>query len=1829
MKLTRPFLLFAAIVTGCAQGGQASHPGAPATTDGDGRCMDSDGDGHGKGCQAGPDCNDTDPSVQSGCIHCATPEQGCACEIGSAPTSCYLNKTEAEDGTALCQEGTRYCRDGQWSGCEDIHTYPLPEGNPLSTLINADAGPVKCSDCNAKCFIIRDNLDPVDGGLTNVGNGTDWAAGGGITLSYQDAGFIDPDAGLPVVDGGTISGPLDCIPGSAPDSDCDGIVDQYDPYPFQRPFATLNPAIFLDLAPGETGTAGIDLVFFMNSVDVYLLLDQTGSMQSVRQRLASALTNGSFLDPATECADTDLDGLPNSELLDQGVLGGMKCLFRNANFGVGYFRELPFDPYGNPDETTYRHMLDITDDVGAALAAASSLTVQMDIDWPDAAPLALYSIATGEGLYMGLDKPGVPPRSGCPAGRWGYPCFRADAIPVVILFTDSPMHEGPPVPGKDLRYDPANLTITAGTELAYVAVPPENDNLATAFPLGDVTDSYTSYAGDTRGLSSDYGNAFLSCVPSGKDASPDATFSFEVTRDSTVNFSTLGTTFASAVGVYNRVVDSPAEFASDDKNEVSQSALDLVNVADDWALVSGDTSTMSADYTVADLTCGGDDAGADAVFKFSLSHGAVVGLDTSGSSFDTVLSLFDRAPALRTPLLSDNTNDDIGLAQVVGDVYQRIYSVSGGDTSAATLSASFSETEIGCSAHDLAADAVYRFELSQPTRVRLDTQGSSFDTVIGLADGQLGGQTAIGGISGNELQASAYDVGEALGAWYLLQGTTGAHDADYRAGFIGCSADTQAPETVFKLSLSEATRMRFDTSGSAFDTVISLHDGEIDPTTPVTTDNGNDRAGSATALGTVDTSWFEVFGGDTTTMTADYASEVIGCGADDLAHDAVFSFQVGTLSKVRIDTAASSFDTVVSLHDAPPPLDTIGSIPAATEFFDLGGVSDQSKVFTGSTAGLSAEVGGESLGCETAEDPPDMMFQFTVDSGTEVEISTEGSSFDTVIALFGDTVAAPTKPTPTTLDNLNELKLSAHDLGALDDSWAVVTGDTSGMADDFPDFGCSAMANANDAVVAFSLASERTVEITTAGSSFDTVIGLFDATNDALLLCDQDSGPLETSTLTRTLAAGSYYVVVKGDRSPDNGAYTLSLRDISIANPITCNDNAFVTGESRLVVQLLPGTYHLALKGAATGQAGDFRIRFRDRDYFTDHRRLACDDSSGGGFTSRIERELAAGTYYVVVKGDLPADNGPFKLTVRSTSNPQASSHLLACDNDSGTATASRLEADLAAGDYWVVVKGTAAQSGLYDLEVRDIGVSGQGIVLACDNDSGGDHSVIERDLLPGIYYAFVKGDNPADEGSYVLNLSDASNTGGTPLRCNDDSAALAMSGPSYIEQSLGPGDYWAVLKGKTGSDAGAYSLSVRDLGTASRTTYACSDADTFSVDLEAGLYDVVLKGVPDGQSGTYTLTVGNGQTQTATFQPPDWETTLNALRDTETRVITVLNCHDNGLHGDGRDCDDAHRQAETLANATDAVSAALQPLVVDIDSNGTGIETAIMDQLLLLSGNLDMNISIRVVFEPDANPGFLLALDAIDKPGDGCNGLVGLEHQNCTPGATPSFSVSFTNPLDAPVPLNPNDPLGGYSFRADLIADGQFVIDSIPIYIIPEDVDDSTPPPEPLFVPTGTYHQDLQAPGCVGNERPDWQDLFWSADLPLGTVVRFNVCAAEIESDLNTCTMAEAAEIKSTGPCSTDADCSQGFCAANGTCTEILSGSCTMDAECWSGSFCDMTVGQCRYANQPVYVGDILQGTNYYTYLRVQVQLEANPTTNESPTVYDWGITYFCSNVN
>lgn len=1845
----------ALLAAGCIGSGK---PGAPSTdtTPSSGECVDRDSDGFGEDCTRGADCDDHDPDVHEGCLRCATPAEGCTCAEGTAPTQCFLEPTENDDGEVMCHEGTRYCRAGKWSGCESVMTYTAPNAleGASAELIRQDAGLTRCNDCNVLCYRITDTLDPVDGGLNDTGNNVGWVNGGGLTLAPlpQDAGMVDAGGPSSEVDSDYM-----CTPGVGNDLDCDGIPNNLDPYPISKPFATANPSIFLQIGPGETGTGQIDLDFYLNSADVYFLVDQSGSMAEERSQLQLDLTNGDFVhDASYECADYDFNHVPNNELKNQGIIGAIKCKIRDANFGTGFFRELPFSPYGPTDQVAFGNYQDITGNVPDVLAAIGRLSTVSNVDWPEASMVSLHNVLTGSGMYFGTTRSGIPPRTDCTNQRWGYPCFRREAVPIVVMFTDAPMHNGPSA--NSFPYSSSNLGITAGTGDTYTALPPTNETFNGAAVLGDVTSTYKTFAGDTRLMAADltYTQVGSSCISN--SAGPDAVFRFNLTQTKTVTIETTGSQFDTVLGLFTGVPGTPSNLAaSNNTNEKGTNALSLGTANMAHAKITGNTSAMAADYQWSDVGCDASSSSPDAVFKFTVNSPMQVALDTTGSSFDTVVSLHNASPALPptyTPLAA-NTNDTYLTAYPAGEVYNSVKAFSGNTS---TLVANYEQGQVGCGADSAGKDAFYSFTLSSPTRVRVSTEGSSFDTVLALYD-DLTNPISTGSASGNDTQATSYNTGNLDGRILQINGSTAALAADYYGSQLGCNANHDAPDALFKFRLNSPRAVQIDTIGTTgWDPVVALfNSSNLDPKTYLTTTNNNDV--TPQALNKVDRKDVLITGGTTASLTGDYTTPLASCSSAQTSPDAVYDFHLDNATRVQIN-ATSSWDTVLSLQKIPAadsnvvltsfPNDTVAN---AIDVGDIYGksVSRQASIVTAHTHNYN------NVGCSITSTSKDVVYSFSLSQPTEVQIDTIGTTWDTVLGLYKHTMIDVDPATPSTVAvSNNEARVAStgptvtgpYSVGSLDNAWKRYTGNTSSMAANWTaDSGCGADSNSRDAFFQFSLTAPaggttRNVTIDTVGSSFDTVLYLYKYNSGSsgaytLIGCNHDNSLDEK--LTGDLEAGTYFVIVRGDKAnSDYGAYALNLRDNGImSNKIACDDNGGASANSsRITASLGIGTYDVVLSGKTSTAQGAYKLRFRDKTWY-DANELACTRSGTAASTTLDSPLLDPGDYRLFVTGYRSTDKGAYTLRLRDTDNPPTTPGALSCDDNGGGGANAKLVTDvLPAGDYWVALKGrSAASSGTYKLNIRDTSAAGSGFALQCDDD-GGDapQSSIERDLQAGTYQVVVKGKTLAAAGAYKLSIRDVTHLPFNMLMCSNDGGGGTTS---YLEQAVTPGTYYAVVKGNAPTDKGAFALTIRDVTNRPLTSVTCNNDASSSVDtskittsLSAGTYYVALKGRTGTQKGPYQLSIGAGSTRSSTYSPPTWYDTLTAIQTTKTRVIPILSCHDDSDHGDRQgDCVATRVQANALADASEALGSNLQRLVFDIDSDGAGLSNAVVDAVSELAAYLEMNVTVRVIFEPDANPGFNVTVKAIDQAGDGCSGLIGITHQKCIPGAIPRFRIEIANPA-APnnVPLNPMDPNGGYNFRAELIGDGQFIVDYVPIYIIPKPAP-PLPPPPPMYYPSGEYHQDVASPGCNGNQAPDWRDLDWSADVYKNTSITFNACAAQTEAGLASCMPRQIAKVTGGADCTSNAQCPIGYCNTDiGVCQITTAGSCMTSADCPSNAFCDNTSKLCTFNSQPVYIGKVLGELNFKSFMRMSIGLTGTTPYKAPPVLHRWEMTYICNQV-
>jgi hypothetical protein len=234
-------------------------------------CVDRDGDGFGRNCDLGADCDDRDPTRATECGPVALDgEAGPECEVGETEACYVLNG--GDERTLNCSSGTRSCVNGLWSHCRAVQSYE----------VLARVGPVECDPCDVACA--RTNDTPTDVDLTPENH---------LDVVYR------PDLG-----GIT----LEETGNEVMDRDGDGVPDLYDAFPDDptRDGFSENGDIFVELPFGGPAVfEPVDFELQLNTADVYFLMDTTFSMQGEIDNLRNSLTTGNFILNPEACGLTD------------------------------------------------------------------------------------------------------------------------------------------------------------------------------------------------------------------------------------------------------------------------------------------------------------------------------------------------------------------------------------------------------------------------------------------------------------------------------------------------------------------------------------------------------------------------------------------------------------------------------------------------------------------------------------------------------------------------------------------------------------------------------------------------------------------------------------------------------------------------------------------------------------------------------------------------------------------------------------------------------------------------------------------------------------------------------------------------------------------------------------------------------------------------------------------------------------------------------------------------------------------------------------------------------------------------------------------------------------------------------------------------------------------------------------------------------------------------------------------------------------------------------------------------------------------------------------
>lgn len=237
--------------------------------------------------------------------------------------------------------------------------------------------------------------------------------------------------------------------------------------------------------------ADIDVSAGVGDTDIYILIDGTGSMGSEKANIVKDLTTGTFTNE-NECPAG----------VGTGLVGAMKCELPQLWLGVGAFKEIPLSPHADPyAEAPYHHYADLTDNLQYIIDSIAAVVSKPNNDQPEATTQAIYSVVTGQGLG-----PWVPNRAGCTSSFWGYPCFRNGAIPMILIFTDGEMFNGPRAASPTYGNPPFDGTVGLGTRLPPVQMSPDvlySNDVFSAWNLGDLSTTSMTVMGSTATFADD------------------------------------------------------------------------------------------------------------------------------------------------------------------------------------------------------------------------------------------------------------------------------------------------------------------------------------------------------------------------------------------------------------------------------------------------------------------------------------------------------------------------------------------------------------------------------------------------------------------------------------------------------------------------------------------------------------------------------------------------------------------------------------------------------------------------------------------------------------------------------------------------------------------------------------------------------------------------------------------------------------------------------------------------------------------------------------------------------------------------------------------------------------------------------------------------------------------------------------------------------------------------------------------------------------------------------------------------------------------------------
>ncbi len=411
--------------------------------------------------------------------------------------------------TWACDEGNPFYLPG------DAHSDSfVPDGTgPCSSYTDADSDTIPDSiegdwdadgdgtpnylDDDSDADGISDAIEAGDSDLCTPPVNTDWGYdSAGAPTGDDKMDFLDPDSDNDGVTDADEHGVYGTDP-TRKDTDGDGVTDLGEIAAGTNPAdpsSTLDPDDYFVILPYMAPAHEFRELHFgtnLQVADVYFLIDTTGSMSSAIENVATSLATS--------------------------IVPMLRGAIPDVQMGVGHFNDVPTGSYGSYDDKTYWHVVDITPNDSEVQSGLNTLygTVPWGYggDWPESQVPALWITATGNGFTDCMET--IPPRV-CPtypdemSARKGYPCFRPDALPIVVLVSDAPWHNDGT---GEWDYDCSSIMLTDAVS-ALLAINARHVGVFVGTAGGEGHDSMI-YVSQATGSVDAMGNALVEVTSSG------------------------------------------------------------------------------------------------------------------------------------------------------------------------------------------------------------------------------------------------------------------------------------------------------------------------------------------------------------------------------------------------------------------------------------------------------------------------------------------------------------------------------------------------------------------------------------------------------------------------------------------------------------------------------------------------------------------------------------------------------------------------------------------------------------------------------------------------------------------------------------------------------------------------------------------------------------------------------------------------------------------------------------------------------------------------------------------------------------------------------------------------------------------------------------------------------------------------------------------------------------------------------------------------------------------------------------------------------------------